>query len=203
MIIIYCVAAYLLGSIPTGYIIAKLVKGIDIRTCGSGNPGATNVYRTVGAAAGITTFILDVLKGFLPTFFAVKYFGSAHSIFWILAGLCAISGHIWTVFLSFRGGKGVATTAGVFFALLPVGTILALIVFFIILFITRYVSVSSITAAVFLPVYAWLSHAPVIIPLFAALTGIAIIVKHKSNIQRLMAGNENKFRASSDGAKNQ
>jgi len=193
MIIIYCIAAYLLGAIPTGYIIAKAVKGVDIRACGSGNPGATNVYRTLGPAAGITTFVLDVMKGFLPVFFAVKYFSSAPAVFWILAGVCAIAGHIWTVFLNFRGGKGVATAAGVFFALLPLGTLFALILFLIALFITRYVSAGSIAAAVFLPVYSLLSRAPVITTLFAALTGIVIIIKHKTNIQRLIGGTENKF----------
>ena len=193
MIIIFCAATYLLGAIPFGYIITKLVNGTDIRACGSGNPGATNVYRTAGAAAGITTFILDALKGFVPTFIAVKYFGGAHAVFWILTGVCAISGHMWTVFLNFRGGKGVATAAGVFFALLPLGTLLALILFFIILFITRYVSVGSIIAAAFLPVYAWVSRAPEVISMFAAVAGIAIIIKHKTNMQRLIAGTENKF----------
>lgn len=203
MIILFCVAAYLFGSIPSGYMIAKLVKGVDIRTCGSGNPGATNVYRTVGAAAGITTFVLDALKGFLPAFFAVKYFGNTQAVFWLLTGMCAICGHMWTVFLNFRGGKGVATAAGVFFAILPVGTSLALGLFFIILFITRYVSVGSIAAAAFLPVYSWLSRAPAIISLFAGLVGVAIIIKHKSNIQRLIAGTENKFKTSAGAKSNE
>jgi glycerol-3-phosphate acyltransferase PlsY len=199
MIILFCAAAYLLGAVPTGYIITKLVKGVDIRTCGSGNPGATNVYRTVGAAAGITTFVLDALKGFLPVLLAIKYFGGAQAAFWILTGVCAICGHMWTVFLKFRGGKGVATAAGVFFALLPAGTLIALVLFFIILFITRYVSAGSITAAVFIPIYSLISRAPAIISFFAAIVGIAIIIKHKTNIQRLIAGTENKFK--STGAK--
>jgi acyl phosphate:glycerol-3-phosphate acyltransferase len=193
MIIILCVTAYLLGAIPTGYIITKLVKGIDIRTVGSGNPGATNVYRTAGAAAGIATFLIDTFKGFLPVFLTVKFMGDTRAYWLVMIGLCAISGHIWTVFLNFKGGKGVATACGVFFALMPLATFYALILFFAILFLTRYVSAGSISAAVFLPAYSWLMVEPKVFSIFATAIGILVILKHKGNIERLINGKENKL----------
>lgn len=195
MIFAFLAGAYLLGAIPTGYIITKLVKGVDIRSCGSGNSGATNVFRTAGTAAGIMTFAIDVLKGFLPVFLAVQYFSDAQAIFWILTGICAIAGHMWTIFLKFRGGKGVATAAGVFAALLPLGTLCAFALFAGVVFITRYVSLGSIIAAVFLSAYSWYSGAPFAISLFASITALAIVFKHKKNIERLASGTENKFGA--------
>jgi glycerol-3-phosphate acyltransferase PlsY len=197
MILVFMIGAYLLGAVPTGYIVTKFLKGVDIRACGSGNPGATNVFRTAGTTAGITTFAIDVLKGFLPVFIAVKYFGDTQAYFWILTGICAIAGHMWTVFLGFRGGKGVATAAGVFAALLPVGTLCAFALFAAIVFVTKYVSLGSIIAAVFLSSYAWYSDAPSAISSFVTITALAIVLKHKKNIERLAAGTENKF-----GAKN-
>jgi len=191
--VVICIAAYLLGSIPTGYIITKLFKGVDIRTAGSGNPGATNVYRTAGAAAGIATFILDLLKGFLPVIFAVMLLGNGRVLWWVLAGLCAVAGHVWTVFLGFKGGKGVATACGVFFALLPLGTLFALALFLAVVFLTRYVSAGSICGAVFLPVYSWFSGEPRVLCVFATLVGALIVIRHKDNIERIINGTENKF----------
>jgi len=193
MIIVILISAYLLGATPVGYIITKLIKGVDIRTLGSGNPGATNVLRSVGAAAGIATFILDALKGYLAVVIAVKLTGNAHIYWWLLAGLCAVCGHIWTVFLGFKGGKGVATACGVFFALMPAATFAAFTLFLVVVYLTRYVSVGSICAAAFLPACAWLMHEPKIICAFATIVGILVIIKHKNNIKRLIKGIENKF----------
>jgi len=193
LIIIFCVLAYFLGAIPTGYIITKLVKGIDIRKSGSGNPGATNVYRTAGAAAGITTFLFDTFKGFLPVALATAYLGGDKAAWGIIVGLCAVAGHMWTVFLGFKGGKGVATACGVFFALMPVPTLLAFVLFFAVLYFTRYVSAGSICAALFLPAYSWLTGEPRMLSAFASLIGIVIIIKHKKNIERLIKGTENRF----------
>ena len=193
MIIFLCVAAYFTGAVPTGYLITRLVKGVDIRSIGSGNPGATNVYRTAGAAAGVVTFVLDVLKGFLPVIFTVIYSGSTNSFWWILVGLCTVSGHIWTVFLGFRGGKGVATACGVFFALMPLPTFYAFALFLAVVFLTRYVSAGSIAAALFLPVFAWFTNQPKTLFIFTIVIGILIIIKHGKNIERLINGSENKF----------
>jgi acyl phosphate:glycerol-3-phosphate acyltransferase len=193
MIIILCTAAYFLGAIPTGYIVTRLVKGIDIRSIGSGNPGATNVYRTAGAAAGIVTFIVDVIKGFLPVMLAVVYFDGRPPYLWIIVGLFAIFGHIWTIFLGFKGGKGVATACGVFLALMPLPTLYAFILFSLILILTRYVSAGSIGAALSLPVFAWLTGEPKTLSVFAAVIGIIVIIKHKKNIERLINGTENKL----------
>ena len=195
-IVIICATAYFLGAIPAGYIITKLVKGIDIRTTGSGNPGATNVYRTAGAAAGITTFVFDALKGFLPVMFAASYLGHTHPLWLVITGLCAVCGHIWTVFLGFKGGKGVATACGVFFALMPLPTLCAFVLFLGVTFFTRYVSAGSICAAVFLPVISWLTGQPETLSIFATVIGIVVVMTHAKNIQRLINGTENKFGSS-------
>lgn len=193
MLIIYCVCSYLIGAIPTGFLMAKLVKGVDIRTVGSGNPGATNVFRSVGAAAGIITFLFDALKGYLPVFVVAKMSGGGHVYWWILAGLCAIVGHVWTVFLGFKGGKGVATACGVFFALMPAATFFTFTFFLIIVYFTRYISVGSISAAAFLPAFAWVTGQPKVLCGFAAIVGLLVIIKHRNNIARLIKGTENKF----------
>ena len=193
MIIVLLISAYLLGAIPVGYIITKLIKGVDIRSLGSGNPGATNVVRSVGPAAGIATFFLDALKGYLAVIIAMKLSGSGHIYWWLIAGLCAVCGHIWTVFLKFKGGKGVATACGVFFALMPAATFAAFTVFLVVVYFTRYVSAGSICAAVFLPAFAWLMREPEILCVFATIVGLLVILKHKQNIERLIKGTENKF----------
>lgn len=191
--ILFFIGAYLSGSIPTSYIITKLVKGIDIRQYGSGNPGATNVFRAAGPVPGAITLILDFLKGLIPVLLALKYFGHDKLIYAMIAGLFAVSGHIWTIFLKFRGGKGVATATGVFVALLPFPTLYAFILFLAVLFLSRYVSLSSMTAALFLPVFAVLRNEPKLLIIFSVLTAIVIIYKHKSNIKNLASGKERKI----------
>ena len=196
-------ASYLLGGIPTGYIIGRF-KGIDIRQHGSGNPGTANVYRTLGKLPGILTFTVDFLKGFVPAMLAMHYFyaeGSADfskGHWWIpvTAGALAIAGHIWTIFLSFHGGKGVATAAGVFMALLPVPTAGAFVVFGIAVGITSHISVGSMSAAVALPILClFLASANQRPFTLLALTVCALIFyTHIANIRRILKGAELSFK---------
>ena len=191
-IILYLVFAYLCGAIPFGYIIAKKFKHVDIRTVGSGNPGATNVYRTISKPLGILTLFLDMLKGFIPVYF-VKIINP--EFYWIViaVALVTIIGHIFTVFLKFKGGKGVATGCGVFLALNPLSVLICFITFAIILAIFRYVSFASIIAAMMLPISLyWLDAVPELI-LFSGVIAILIVIRHIGNIKRLLNGTENKI----------
>ncbi len=191
-IILYLVFAYLCGAIPFGYIIAKIFKHVDIRTVGSGNPGATNVYRTISKPLGILTLFLDMLKGFIPVYF-VKIINP--EFYWIViaVALVTIIGHIFTVFLKFKGGKGVATGFGVFLALNPLATLICFLTFAIILAIFRYVSFASIIAAMMLPISLyWLDAVPELI-LFSGVIAILVVIRHIGNIKRLLNGTENKI----------
>lgn len=196
-------ASYVLGGIPTGYLIGRY-KGIDIRQHGSGNPGTANVYRTLGKGPGILTFIVDFFKGFGPAYIAMQYFyiqGSADfskGHWWIpvTAGALAIAGHIWTLFLNFKGGKGVATAAGVFMALLPVPTAGAFVVFGIAVALTHHISVGSMAAAVSLPLLCLLltnEHQRPFTLLALAVCAL-IIYTHISNIRRILKGAELSFK---------
>ncbi|MFH1368887.1 MAG: glycerol-3-phosphate 1-O-acyltransferase PlsY [Elusimicrobiota bacterium] len=191
---IWIVFSYLAGSIPFSFLTAKAFKGIDIRKLGSGNPGAANVYRTAGPAAGIAAFLLDFLKGFLPVFLAARYFGPDRTVLWIIVAICAIAGHMWTVFLNFRGGKGVATSAGVFFAVLPLPAAGAFALFWAVVLLTKHASTGSITAAIALPVFSLLLGRPKSLTIFAACMAVLIIFQHRSNIKRLIEGKELKIR---------
>jgi len=190
-------AAYLLGSIPLGYWIPRATRGIDIRTVGSGNPGFTNVYRAVGPVQGVIVLVADIAKGAAAVLLARAAGGGAAVI--ALAGALAVAGHIWSLFLRFRGGKGVATAAGVLFSILPVEAGLALAVFLVVLAAGRYVSLGSITAAVSFPVWVLVlrSRAPggVEIPYLALALLIAalIVLRHRQNVKRLLAGTESRF----------
>lgn len=190
--ILLLAGAYLLGSIPTGLLLAK-AAGVDIRATGSGNIGATNVYRTLGRSVGIATLLGDCLKGLLPVL-AAKYLGMP--VLWVaLAGLAAFLGHVYTVFLGFKGGKGVATALGVFLGISPLSVLIALVIFIAVVAASRYISLGSITAAAAMPpVVALLDGRP---PLVAVTVVIALLViwKHRENIQRLRAGTENRFKA--------
>lgn len=184
--------AYVLGSIPTGVIVARLFSGVDPREGGSGNIGATNVGRTAGKAAGIITLIGDVVKGALPVY-AVWYLRH-EPLLLSLVGLSVFIGHIFPLFLSFKGGKGVATALGVLVVVSPLTALFALLVFVVTLAAKRYVSLGSILAAGFFPVFlALLPGAGVYVPMGVIMGGI-IIIKHRDNIKRLAAGTENKFR---------
>lgn len=202
-IIIILLLSYLIGSIPNSIIAGKLLKGIDIREHGSGNPGATNVFRVLGWKAGVAVGLLDLTKGFIATVCISRIaFGDVPiggNLLQILAGLSAVCGHVWTVFAGFKGGKGVLTAAGMFFGLAPFTTLVCLIVFFVVAIPTRYVSLGSITAAVTLAVIMLvrklLLQPEIEIPLFifSLFISLLIIYTHRSNIKRLIDGTENKF----------
>lgn len=194
------ILAYLLGSIPFGYLLVRLKSGSDIREVGSGGTGATNVSRKAGKAAGILTLVLDALKGFIAVWLARWLGGDA----WVVAGaaVLAVVGHCFPVWLKFKAGKGVATGLGVFLAIVPWAVLASFLVFALIVWLTRYVSLGSICAAASIPLWAWLQHRfwqplPDFAPVLAALCAVAllIIAKHGENIQRLLAGQENKFGA--------
>jgi glycerol-3-phosphate acyltransferase PlsY len=197
------ILAYLLGSIPFGYLIVKLTRGADIRETGSGGTGATNVSRRAGKAAGVVTLALDALKGAAAVLVARRLTGEAGTS-WVIAAAAALAvvGHCFPVWLKFKAGKGVATGLGVFLAIAPWAVLAAVAVFIVIVWRTRYVSLGSILAAAFMPLWVLLMHIwiePIndFAPIMAALCAVAavIIFKHSENIRRLMAGQENKFGA--------
>jgi len=186
------IAAYLLGSIPTGLLLAK-AAGVDIRNSGSGNIGATNVYRTLGRTVGILTLVGDCLKGVIPVV-AATYLGMSDN--WIAAvGLAAFLGHVYTVFLGFKGGKGVATALGVFLAVSPAAVGSALLIFVAVVWKWRYISLGSIAAALAMPgmVAVFDSRPPVVI--MAVIIALLVVWNHRENIKRLQAGTESKFKA--------
>ncbi len=191
--IILIVVSYFLGAIPFGLIIAKTFYRVDIRTVGSGNPGATNVWRTLGKKPGITTLLLDMLKGVVPVLMA-KYFMPEKEITVLLCGACAIVGHNWSVFLKGKGGKGVATSAGVFLALIPKQAAIALLTFAVAFLISGYVSVGSMLAAVGLVIASFLISTPPVFRVVIIAAGVMLIIKHIPNIKRLANGTENKVR---------
>ncbi len=190
------VIAYFIGAIPTGYIFSRLSGGVDIRKVGSGNVGATNVYRTMGKKGGFLVLAIDIFKGAFPVFILPFIFRTdmmSTDLFRMFIGMAAISGHIWTIFLNFKGGKGVATTAGVILVITPKILLAALIVWIILFTATRYVSVASIGAAISLPIMACVLRKPgYMIAVFSVLCLVGI-VKHKANIERLLKGKENKI----------
>ncbi|UUV18537.1 glycerol-3-phosphate 1-O-acyltransferase PlsY [Fusobacteria bacterium ZRK30] len=197
-LIIFLIIAYFMGSIPTGVVIGKKFKGIDIREHGSKNTGATNAYRVLGLQYGIIVLLADALKGYLPVFLA----SLAGLVGWqlILVGLVTIVGHTLSIFLKFKGGKGVATSLGVFIYLVPNIVLILLVVFLLIAFSTKYVSLASVSAAglfpilvLFMPVKEGLGKWNMFG--FALVIALFVIFKHRSNIQRLLHGNENKFGA--------
>lgn len=184
--------AYLLGSIPTGLLLGKLY-GIDVREAGSGNIGATNLYRTVGRKVGVWTLLGDCLKGFLPVLLAWKLGLGEPMQAWI--GLAAFCGHVFSIFLLFKGGKGVATALGVYLALAPLAVLGALVVFAVLVAVWRYVSLGSVVAAAIMPLVIWFRPHTVELLIATALISIIVIVKHHTNIKRLIDGTESKFKA--------
>lgn len=202
-LLIMILLSYLLGSIPTSIIAGKLLQGIDIREHGSGNAGATNVFRVMGWKIGLAVLLIDMAKGLIPTILFYKI--AADSFPWdvvnlqIIAGISAVFGHIWTLFAGFKGGKGVGTGAGMCIGLLPVEVLVALFIFIVVVALTRYVSLGSIIAAVSLPVTLLMRHylfdKPIQFQLlvFSLFIPLLIIYTHRSNIQRLLAGEENKL----------
>ncbi|MFZ4856942.1 MAG: glycerol-3-phosphate 1-O-acyltransferase PlsY [Desulfuromonadaceae bacterium] len=190
--IIVIAAAYLIGSIPTGLLLGK-AYGIDVRKEGSGNIGATNLYRTVGRNVGIFTLIGDCLKGLLPVLIVKASTFPSELAAWV--GLAAFCGHVFSLFLKFKGGKGVATAMGVFLALAPVAVTIAIALFAVLLFIWRYVSLGSIAAAAVMPLAVYLLGGTRTITVVTFVIVLIVIARHHENISRLLSGTESRFKA--------
>jgi glycerol-3-phosphate acyltransferase PlsY len=208
--VIVAVVSYLLGSIPFGYLLVRVFRGEDIRQTGSGNIGATNVARSGAKGLGIATLVLDALKGAIAVgiaaFLAASKFNFCENSFpWFcvnplrlmaLAALAAVLGHVFPVWLRFKGGKGVATALGVFCVLFPKAILLALAIFILVAAVTRYVSLGSILGAIAFPVAAYfLQNADWLSLLLASSVSLIVILKHHQNIGRLLSGTESRFGA--------
>jgi len=200
VLLIALLAAYLIGSIPTSYLVGKLARGIDLREHGSGNLGATNAFRVLGWKIGVFVLICDVLKGAVPVlvFSGIVAerggFGLAKYNIGLLIGLAAIMGHIFTIFMKFKGGKGVAASMGVFLALAPLPFLIAFSASILLISVTRYVSAGSLIGAILLPILVYIFYPDrVFFIIFTIIVGILLIVRHRSNIVRLLKGRENKL----------
>jgi len=203
MLILVLLASYLLGSFPTSIVVGRVLKGIDIRQYGSGNAGATNAFRVLGPAAGVFVFVVDFAKGMVAVLLFAKLAASSPLIdpelMQILAAVAVVSGHIWTVFAGFKGGKGVGTAAGALLALAPVEVAIAFAVWTAVTLCSGYVSLGSLSAAVVLPLCLSVEklalNRPVSVELliFVCLLAGLIIFTHRSNIRRLLRGEENRF----------
>ncbi len=194
-IIIVALFAYLIGSIPTGYIIVKTKTGKDIRTIGSGSTGATNVKRVLGKKWFFTVMILDAIKGMIPVLLT-KYLilGDSIGLLAVIAAVTVIIGHSKPVFLKFKGGKSVASGIGTIYALNFIAGIILTVIWCIITYFTKYVSVGSIIAILTAPFIMYFLDSPVAYTIYCALAAIYIIYLHRENIKRLIQGNENKVR---------
>jgi len=197
--------SFLIGSIPTAYIFGRVLKGIDIRKFGSGNVGATNALRVLGKPAGISVLVLDILKGFVVVFFlgntiATRITGISDITLCVLLGFCCICGHNWTIFLRFKGGKGMATTLGVLLGLavkaagIKIVFALVILTWIFVFVITRIVSLASILSAIALPVYMFLLKQSHILIYSSVLLAIFIILRHKSNLKRIVQGKESRLK---------
>ena len=189
----------MLGSIPTGYLVGR-AKGLDIRTVGSGNIGATNVFRILGTVPGVFALVVDGLKGYAACSWlcdgVLALLGVARAdaeLYRILAGIAVVLGHNYTCWLKFKGGKGIATSAGVYFALAPLAAGAALATWIVVFALSRYVSVASIAAAVALPTAVWMTSNSLTLRIVTTALGLLAILKHKSNIARLANGTEQRI----------
>ena len=187
-------ASYLIGAFPTSYLVGKLVRGIDLREHGSGNLGATNTFRVLGWTAAVPVFIVDTVKGLIPTAFFPRWDGAPEPTWAIGYGAAAIIGHVFSIYVGFKGGKGVATASGVFLALAPVAVGVGMAVWVAVLSITGYVSLASVLAAVVVPMVVLIVQG--VGPVFglALAIGVFVIFAHRANIKRLLRGEEHRFR---------
>jgi glycerol-3-phosphate acyltransferase PlsY len=197
--VVIAIVAYLLGSVPTGYLAGR-AQGIDIRTVGSGNMGAANVFRTLGKTAGVVVLVVDGLKGYAACTWLcdgvlrlLNLPATDAELYRIIAGIAAVLGHNFTCWLGFKGGKGIATSAGVFFALAPLAVGVALGAWIVVFALSRYVSAASIAAAVALPATVWLTPNSLTLRIVTTVLGLMAIVKHRGNIERLFNGTERRF----------
>lgn len=182
---------YGLGSLPLGYLVANRTKGIDLRRVGSGNVGAANVYRTAGLAVALIVIMVDVTKGASSVFLAARLTpGSAAPV---AAGVAAIVGHVYPVWLRFHGGKGVATACGVFWMLAPLATAVSASLFVIVVWVSRYVSLGSIVATLALPPLAWFTAKSIPVVIGAGVAALVIVHRHQSNLGRLQQGVERRL----------
>ncbi|MBN1404991.1 MAG: glycerol-3-phosphate 1-O-acyltransferase PlsY [Candidatus Omnitrophica bacterium] len=191
------VSAYLIGSIPTSYILSRL-KGVDIRQHGSGNIGATNTLRVMGKGMGVMVLVLDMLKGVICVLLLPKIFFNANAnisidMFRVFMAGASVFGHIWTIFLNFKGGKGVATTLGVFLALSPKPAIAAILIWLIVVILSKYVSLSSIIMMLAMPAMMLFFAQPVSYAILGVILCIVIGYTHRQNIDRLFRGTEHKI----------
>ena len=195
--------SYLVGSVPTAIIYGKLTRGMDIREHGSGNAGATNVFRVLGWKAGLIVLLLDIAKGVIATTLVYRLALGAvplePELLQIIAGLSAVFGHIWTIFAGFKGGKGVGTGAGMILGIIPYAVLVAIMVFVITFYLTRYVSLGSILASITIPTYLLVEKFILAQPvsttllIFGISIPVLIIFTHRSNITRLVRGTESKI----------
>ncbi|QLK86224.1 glycerol-3-phosphate 1-O-acyltransferase PlsY [Staphylococcus sp. 17KM0847] len=184
------IASYLIGAIPSGYLIGKLFFKKDIRNYGSGNTGATNSFRVLGKPAGFAVTFFDIFKGFIVVFFPIWFNVDIHGL---IIGIFAIIGHVYPVYLKFRGGKAVATSAGVLLGVNPILFLILIIIFFVILYLTKYVSLSSIIAAICCFIGAFILH-DFILVLVSFVVAALLIYRHLSNIKRIIKGTEPKIK---------
>ncbi len=194
--ILITLVGYLLGSIPFGLLVTRLVKGVDIREFGSGNIGATNAYRVMGFGMGVLVALLDIGKGALAVYIAklysVSYYGEEAAIFILIVGIAAIAGHNLPIFLKFDGGRGVATSVGVLGSLAPWPIIITAVLWITIILLSKYVSLASITGAVAVPILMLIFSKPIEYLIFCLLISLFVIYRHRPNIKRLLNGTENK-----------
>lgn len=198
------IISYLIGSIPTAYIFVRLLKGIDIRKHGSGNVGATNAWRVLGKTTGIIVLVLDILKGYIPVVFLGSFLASRISladkaILPILLGLSCICGHNWTLFLGFKGGKGIAATLGVLAGLsmqipgLRLILILLILTWFFIFLITRIISAASVLTSIALPVFTVMFRQSIAVVSFSILLCVLSVIRHLPNLKRILQGKESRL----------
>ena len=191
--LLWLLFAYLIGGIPFGYLFVKLKTGRDVRSMGSGNIGATNVLRSAGTVAGVVTLLLDIAKGFAAVWLMARY--GSHSAFWLSAAAIAVmAGHAYPVFLKFKGGKAVASFIGAFLYLTPAPMAAILIVFVVVVWVSRHISLGSVMAAGAFPLAVWLIlHPEPVVVVAALLAGGFIVYRHRANLARIRAGKESVF----------
>ena len=191
IIVILC--SYIIGSIPSGLILGKTFWNVDLREHGSKNIGATNAWRTLGKLPGFIVFVADLLKGMVGVYLGMLLVGTSTAM--IIGGIVAIIGHSLSLFLKFKGGKGVATGLGVIIMLMPTVSAIVFIIWLVIVMISKYVSLASIIAAICVPIFAFILGMPFEFVAFGVVAALFVIYRHKSNIGRLMNGTENKIKA--------